>query len=460
MKITLIISIFGLFGSSVFAQSLAPWVVSTAGGSGDGTDFKLSWTLGEPAIETFSNSQFILTEGFQQPFDPYRFSGVMQYMNAGATPLPHSVAYLTSPGGNELDSALTTHNGNFYFFHVVPGTYLTWGKTELPWGGANATDALLILKHFVHLQMLSGMYEDAGDVNLSGSLNSLDALLVAKRFVGSISAFLLSDWLFSRDTIQISAVPGVHNIKALCAGDVNGTHNPAAKLAPSVFLISKDFVTCRAGQETEIPLLADSDLNTAAISLVLDLPEKIYQIHDVQVNTKDGTLLWKRVGDQLRIAWYSLQPFHCKAGDKLITLHVLINADLDKVTDLPVPVAGETSELASFNGMSLQDVKLRFPRILNEQYSDRKFINCCSPNPSEGLTKLTYTMNKAGKLTIRIFDLPGRLLEEQQITHNTAGSFDHLIHAEKFPPGYYIINATVVTSSDTYSSTAKISIVK
>ncbi len=47
-------------------QSLDLTVVATAGDYFQGTNTSLSWTLGEPVIETFSNSGNILTQGFQQ----------------------------------------------------------------------------------------------------------------------------------------------------------------------------------------------------------------------------------------------------------------------------------------------------------------------------------------------------------------------------------------------------------
>jgi hypothetical protein len=41
-------------------------VISSAGGSATGTGVQLSWTVGEPVIETFTGSSAILTQGFHQ----------------------------------------------------------------------------------------------------------------------------------------------------------------------------------------------------------------------------------------------------------------------------------------------------------------------------------------------------------------------------------------------------------
>jgi hypothetical protein len=52
---------------SLFAQTLSPTVISSAGGYSTGTTVTLSWTLGELATETLSTGSITLTQGFQQP---------------------------------------------------------------------------------------------------------------------------------------------------------------------------------------------------------------------------------------------------------------------------------------------------------------------------------------------------------------------------------------------------------
>jgi hypothetical protein len=56
------LSVLLLFSSTCFSQQ----VIAAAGGSGSGTDIQLSWTIGEPIIETFTGTSLILTQGFHQ----------------------------------------------------------------------------------------------------------------------------------------------------------------------------------------------------------------------------------------------------------------------------------------------------------------------------------------------------------------------------------------------------------
>ena len=53
---------FFLSGIAIYAQE----VVSTAGSHGETTSGSLSWTVGEPIIETITNESNTLTQGFQQ----------------------------------------------------------------------------------------------------------------------------------------------------------------------------------------------------------------------------------------------------------------------------------------------------------------------------------------------------------------------------------------------------------
>ncbi|MEZ5082109.1 MAG: hypothetical protein R2750_01450 [Bacteroidales bacterium] len=68
MKTLKLLSFFAIFPVLIYAQSVSPEVISSAGDYYEGTNVSLSWTLGEIATETYTNGNVILTQGFQQPF--------------------------------------------------------------------------------------------------------------------------------------------------------------------------------------------------------------------------------------------------------------------------------------------------------------------------------------------------------------------------------------------------------
>jgi len=51
----------------LYAQSVSPEVLSTAGASGSTSDATISWTLGQTAVQTLTTDDAILTQGFHQP---------------------------------------------------------------------------------------------------------------------------------------------------------------------------------------------------------------------------------------------------------------------------------------------------------------------------------------------------------------------------------------------------------
>ncbi|MCD4680029.1 MAG: T9SS type A sorting domain-containing protein [Bacteroidales bacterium] len=65
-KFALLLGLFILFGYA-FPQSKTLEVNPAAGDVFTGSDITLTWTIGEGVIETFSNNEMVLTQGFQQP---------------------------------------------------------------------------------------------------------------------------------------------------------------------------------------------------------------------------------------------------------------------------------------------------------------------------------------------------------------------------------------------------------
>jgi len=55
----------------------------------------------------------------------------------------------------------------------------------------------------------------------------VDALLIAKRFVGLITAFDIPDWSFEIPEVPLTGSSNLNvTIKGLCSGDVNGSFIP------------------------------------------------------------------------------------------------------------------------------------------------------------------------------------------------------------------------------------------
>jgi hypothetical protein len=129
---------------------------------------------------------------------------------------------LLNAAGEELSSTTCNANGEFSFDAVPAGSSLRV-SSNLPGGGWNAMDALEVMKHFIDLTTLDALPLLAADVNGNGYVNSVDALLIQKRFVSMISTFPAGEWVFEEINLEPAQSGATMNVvvKGLHVGDVN-----------------------------------------------------------------------------------------------------------------------------------------------------------------------------------------------------------------------------------------------
>jgi len=156
-----------------------------------------------------------------------RISGSLRYANATQTPMT-SVGVQLTQNAQVLATDTTTNQGHFDLGLRGQGTYPVQYVNNRPWGGVNATDALLILRHFGSTATLTGIYLQAADVNVSGTVNATDALLVSRRFTNTIQSLPSGDWIWEVNSLQTVAGGTYSNLvwRCLAAGDVNGSYQP------------------------------------------------------------------------------------------------------------------------------------------------------------------------------------------------------------------------------------------
>lgn len=106
---------------------------------------------------------------------------------------------------------------NGYFSTCIPkGWYCTTTATLLSWGHVNSVDALVILKTFVGTYNLEGLKEQAADVSQDWVINATDALMCSQRFVGLIT--WPHEWVFAEKCFHCDTT---FILYGRCYGDVN-----------------------------------------------------------------------------------------------------------------------------------------------------------------------------------------------------------------------------------------------
>jgi hypothetical protein len=153
-------------------------------------------------------------------------NGKVIYDTNDTIPLSGVPVFLLDSLNDTLAFTVTDTSGSFIFNDLFPGQYHCAVSCPLDPGGFNSLDALLILKHFVHLETLSGIRKAAADVNGNNGINALDAMLVQQRFVGLIESFPMPPWIFSAPPITINNTDTELIINAICTGDVNASYTP------------------------------------------------------------------------------------------------------------------------------------------------------------------------------------------------------------------------------------------
>jgi hypothetical protein len=91
------------------SQSISPQVIATAGDYFVGTNASLSWTLGEVITETVSNTNYTLTQGFQQPH--YNITGIPDDPTVKNEPLG-DISIYPNPVGDQLNVSFKDMNQN------------------------------------------------------------------------------------------------------------------------------------------------------------------------------------------------------------------------------------------------------------------------------------------------------------------------------------------------------------
>jgi hypothetical protein len=118
--------------------------------------------------------------------------------------------------------------GFYQFNNVAPGYYTYEIECHKMWSGGNATDCITIMRTICGIPpILTGFNLKAAHVANHANISALDALYIARRFLGTINSFPSGDWCFENIGFFITGSSNItQNVFGLCYGDVNGSYIP------------------------------------------------------------------------------------------------------------------------------------------------------------------------------------------------------------------------------------------
>lgn len=367
-------------------------------------------------------------------------TGTLTYLNNVYTPLNSSTVTLVQ-NGVSVATTLTDENGHYSFLNLPFGTYSLMAQTNKSWGGGNAVDGLLMLKHFVGTNYLTELKLEAADVTGEGIINAHDALNTLRRFVGLLEDFSpVGDWVFENPTLTIDGyTPQLINFHGLCMGDVNGDYMPSIiKHEPSISINEKGSVGSFNGITT-IPVISEQSLTLGAFSLVFNLPEGV-KVTGVSIKSESDKLLFNQIGNQLRIAWCSLDPLTLQAGENLMTINIRDN-NLNARASVTLDAC---STIADDNAVVINNAIFTIP-ALSGSSSELTLNNF--PNPFNQTTQISYILPEDGKVMLNLYNLMGEKVAEIVNTKQTAGSYQLPFDGSSLSQGTYIYKLELLNSS-------------
>jgi hypothetical protein len=396
------------------------------------------------------------TNGSVTAYHCSTIQGNISYTNSGSSPMTGATINLNGPVGT--DQQISDLNGNFEFNQVKNGTYYLEPAITKPWGGVNAIDALIILRHFVNYITLTGQKRIAADVDGTNFINSSDALVLTRRFVNLISSFSVGDWVADKDTLTVTGPSTItSNLKALCYGDVDASFIPALKIEPSVFLCQEKQVETIDLHTVAVPFHVMESAEIGAISLVLTLPSENIRVKEIKVDAP-GDLQYSVLGNEIRISWYSLIPMQLNQNDRLLTMILDIDPEQVAVLENEWLQLLPESQFGDAVGIPLSKVRIGYPKIrIGEGMA---WLEQNVPNPYFDQSEISYGVIEPGNVSLKVLDLSGRAVLTLAEEWKEAGTYNSMLMNQQLVPGIYIYRLEITTKNSTWSHSKRLIVTK
>jgi hypothetical protein len=342
---------------------------------------------------------------------------------------------------NQTLLVMTTNSlGQFNLGALDSGTYQLEFEHIKPWGGVNATDALLLAQHFSGLTAISGLPLLAADVNVSLIANNSDALLIMRRFTNSIDSFPTTDWIYGVDSFYIGPRDSIHlDIPSLCMGDLDGSNTPNTQLRQRWDEIKEwgDVVEMKNGA-LSFPIYTLSPIAVGAASIQILLPPgvRVLSVEGGLAQSMGSVLNFHQMGRELRIAWYNIEE-QAIASNEVVFLLILEG----NMNEVPV-LLGNLSELVNTKGEPVNH-ELAMPLIRKQSSSD-EFSAFIYPNPAMGWAKVRLQLPYKSRVIIHIKDVFGRLVQQYEETEMHFGSSEFDLNTSNLASGHYWVEVTSV----------------
>lgn len=427
---------------------------------------------------------------------PITLTGNIKYYNPPSHyPLGDCSVHLYQ-GNTLIQSVAANPSGVYSFANVCPGTY-TIGFTKSPPPGflnpVNVTDASYVATWAGAPAAIQKVQFMAGDVLMNNQVLPNDATRILQYFLTSgvvgwcygppATPICSPAWKIFTDsvvsanpitgnpnldmptiTVDYGSGPHTRDLFVLFTGDFNHSWVPAAKSSSAnLTLSSVDTRFVDAGAEFMLPMVATSNLEVGAISMIMNFPSDKLEIVDAYLlGDENQPVQFNLMGDELRLGWTSVIPVNVNAGQSLVTLRLRLVGAL---------ATGETIQL-SFNGSPLNEladgkVQVIPNVVLNTEMIAAKSVGIVEangatlgfgnfPNPFNETTTFVVNLPFAGFASIEVYDMLGKRINSFLNQNMTAGEHKYVVNSNDLKPGVYTAILSLKADGQMLKRTIKI----
>ena len=353
---------------------------------------------------------------------------------------------IISENDSVMATATTNGNGLFDFSNYAVGVYNTldddFGVDIL--AGVNATDALLAMRHFVHLDTLAPNYAAVADVNGNGSVNGTDAMLILRRAIDE--QFPVGNFYFySPNGISVEGNTCTYDLSFLCYGDVNGSYTPATR-DNTIELMTEGQLVAESNQEIVLPVSIKNAVEMGALTLRFAYPEEYLEIEDVVLAATGESLIFSANEGALTTVWFSLEPIDLAENDELILIKVRTR-DLNNIDEPVVFSLNAYSEMADGGAQVLDDVVIAMPAIVTATLGlNNNTIDVANmtvyPNPAKDVCRLSYQLAEAGHVTVTVYNMMGVKVMDAANCRQAEGKHEVRLNTSDLAAGTYCCRIT------------------
>ena len=343
--------------------------------------------------------------------------------------------HLSDNTGAVTAPVVTGADGNFEFAGMQYGDYDVTPEKDINYlNGVTTYDLVLISKHILGTELLDSPYKwIAADANKSETITALDivklrALILhiddelanndSWRFVDANYVFtnpnnpLVEDFPEFADLDGSSSTPV--NFTAVKIGDVNGTASPNSLLGTDTrsfdgkLALQAKATNVVAGETFTVDFTAKDFNNIAGYQFTLGFDNSV-EFVDVTPNldglTANSFGMTKLSEGVLTTSWNNSRGVTLENNTVIFSVTFKANADINTSDVININSRYTASE--AYNGSDLFDVVLTFT---GEEVASGFELFQNTPNPFNEETLIGFNMPEAGSVTLKLFDVSGRIL--------------------------------------------------